>query len=351
MKEEKDGLTFRATQGTQGGRPFVTTTMLLEAFAETFHVDAEEIALELDAYRLVDEAHANDISEYVFEDGWVLPGIVIAVDTPWVWSPVKDGSGNVIDKELGYATLPLSARKLIRDGVHRAIGVRRGVRKDVDGTLDGDSLTLTIYLEPNADRRRQMLTDINFNAKAVTRSKSISFDTRSPFSVAINKHLIEHKMLKDRVETESSRVGKYSERVFTLSAVRDAIERVMGSPKVSPPIDDVRAAGTKFLNMLYEARTEYQQMAADATIIPNLRRSSLLASSTTLRVIATAVARARKDGSTDAEIAERLSKVSFDPADTLWTSCGFVVPGKTTPSSRTQEMAAAATALHKVLAA
>ena len=129
----------------------------------------------------------------------------------------------------------------------------------------------------------------------------------------------EHDLLRGVVETTKARINANDPNIFSLSGVYDGLKRYdlgMVLPRGRSPkaksVEELVSLGTELFNLVGSARPEFKDVKdAIANADPNdlgetmrgKRRSTLLLSTTTLRVIAGALNEAMKeDGETDVSL-------------------------------------------------
>ncbi len=226
--------------------------------------------------------------------------------------------------------------------MHRGDALSQAVANDVEGKLHHDDIGVWMVVEPDIQKRRGMFTDVNHNQKSMPKSLTYTFDPRDPYAVGLRKVVATHPLLKDVVEEEKSRAAKGSGRLFTMAALYSAVQNFAGNSLTDA--DAVTGQAKLLFDIVQNARPELM-LARTSDEIDALRRTSLVASSTTLRVVASALHKGLSRGRSEDQLKAALAQVSFDPADDLWRNCGFTSPGSNSPSSRNQEIRSASDAL------
>jgi DGQHR domain-containing protein len=237
------------------------------------------------------------------------------------------------------------------DGQHR----RRGIKQAIDAleSIGSHHTALLIYVEDDLAKRRQMFSDMNNTPRKVSRAINVAFDSRDPFARVAKRLAVEHPLLDGHVESQAARVRAGSPHYYTLGAVHDATKRLFVGPngRVKDASkyngDAIYGCAWDFFELLSTTRPEFAQ-AKDPVALDHLRKTTLLFSSTTLRVMAGTIyallgagAKADRMGA----ISRPLSHVDFSPSAKIWVDSGFVSPGKATPNARTQELLSATDAL------
>jgi DGQHR domain-containing protein len=345
------GLALPALRGTQGGRTFYVTLPTNAVLTGFFPSEVE--GSEDRSQRPLDPTHARHIRDYIVANpiGFALGALVYAVDKSGSFEEVVPGSG------IGVLRLPLDAHLRSIDGQHRREGLRQSISSVPD--LQKQSTAALIYVEPDLAQRRQMFSDMNNTARKVSKALNVSYDSRDAFARAAARVSSEHLLLAGRVERAGARVVPGSGNLYTLAAVYDALKRLFVGPvgrvKDSTKFDEgeIVARGTEFFDALAASRTELDPTTGSADSLDQLRSESILLSSTTLRVLASAVWTAGEDlGDVRAAMAAlggTLAQLDFSPSAAEWQDSGFVSPGRSTPNARSQEMRAATNRLAALL--
>jgi DGQHR domain-containing protein len=286
-----------------------------------------------------------------------------AVDTVDESDFIPAGPGS----NIGTLVLPTNARLRCLDGQHRRHAIAEAVR--LDESVGDDYSAVVLYVEDDFMKRRQMFSDMNATPKVVSKALNITFDSRDPYALAAQKLAETHPLLAGVVETRKARISTTDAKVFSLAGVFDGLKRFtlgMVLPRGRSPkdktVDELVELGNTLFDAVDAAFPEFgkvkQELAATddakehAEIMKAARRSTILFSTTTLRVIAGALHEAMKqDGETDvSRYINKLAKVDFSPKSKLFTApdVGFV-SGSGTPSARNQEVFAATRALTEAI--
>jgi DGQHR domain-containing protein len=343
------GLALPALRGEQGGRTFyltLPTNALLTGFFPSEIEGSEDRS-----QRPLDPNHARQIRDYIVGNavGFALGALVYAVDMDGEFEEVSPGSG------IGVLRLPLDSQLRSIDGQHRREGLRQSIASLPE--LQRQSTAVLIYVEPDLALRRQMFSDMNNTARKVSKALNVAYDSRDPFARASGELSNVHPLLAGRVDRVNPRIVAGSGNLYTLAAVYDALKRLFVGPvgRVKDTTkfaeQEIVARGTHFFDALSTARPELRASGADE--LDELRVRSILVSSTTLRILASAVWTASEavgDINPVLEgLASALTSIDFSPSAEIWQEAGFISPGRTTPNARSQEMKAASDALASLL--
>jgi DGQHR domain-containing protein len=336
------GVSLPAMKGNQGGRDMylcVTSHATLNNF---FPRDTEIQATR--AQRPYDPRRASTIAEYMTENksDYVLGTLTYAIDRAGKFEPAEPGAA------IGMLHLPLNARLRCIDGQHRRGAIKEAL--EVFEELAKEEVALLIYIETDLEKRKQMFSDMNWHQKPVSKSVNIGFDSRDPFARVTQALADSHPLLKGRVERDRPSVGRSSEKLFTLGAVYDALGRLctgaggrLRDKSKFGTDEELLDLGRAFFDLLLEARPEFKETLEKPQRTMTMRAKCILFSSTTLKMLASAIHIIRNTGDTKLRsLRGVLSQLDFSPRAKIWRDSGFVSPGKTTPNARLQEIKSAA---------
>jgi DGQHR domain-containing protein len=344
----QQGLSMAAIKGEQGGREFYLCMVNNGTLNNFFTVNMDPA--EDRSQRQLDPKHAMEITKYLLQNrfDYVLGALIYAVDTSC------DFKESELDSSLGVLTVPLGAQMRSIDGQHRRQGLNDAITDEP--TLTGDATAVLIYVEPELSKRRQMFSDLNSTPKAVSKALNVSFNARDPFAVAAQQLAEEHPLLRGRTEKEAARVKANSNMWFTLGAVHDALKRLFVGPsgRVRTPeafsVDMIKSLGTEFFDLVLSSRPEFDEAAKQDISTNEMRSRSIMFSSTTLRVLAGSLyLRQHQDGVQNnfSKYREPLALIDMRPES--WYLCGFITPGRTTPSARNQDIQEATKVMARLL--
>jgi DGQHR domain-containing protein len=357
----KPGIHIEALKGRQGDRQMYLLLLTNHVLLRNFAAEAEVADPGGRVQRVIDKRHYQDIVTYITENSaeYLLGAMTYAIDMVEDddFIPARPGSN------IGTLVLPMNARLRCLDGQHRRAAIAESVREDEE--IGDDFSAVVLYVEDDYTKRRQMFSDMNATPKVVSKALNITFDSRDPYAQAAQRLADEHPLLKDVIETTKARINAADANLFSLAGVYDGLKRYdlgMVLPRGRSPkdksVDTLVEIGTRMFDLIGSARPEYAEVRNIITksepgrelgaAMKEHRKSTLLLSTTTLRVIAGALNDAMKnDGETDVTLyRERLSQIDFTPRSTLFNNPDVNFVGNSgTPSARNQEVFAATKAL------
>jgi hypothetical protein len=375
---------YLATRYTQGSRRVFDFELPLIAIPQVFPVpDPDRPTL---GNRRVKPSHARGFADYVREhEEWVAPALLMRAPDVFRFDELKSLGG----VSFGILKVPRSARRDIRiiDGQHRILGLHYAVEdlareideareavasakraqnhdlvvyeekrvKKLEGQrrrLEREFLAVQVHIETEAERYEQMFYDVADNALGITQAVKVRFDSRKVMNRALDAAL-RHAIVRDRVDTEQDRIVGSNPHLMGAKHVVDLVRTVnIGiTGRVSRRQEDELDEGAlvqkfnEFADVLLEAFPDLAAVA-DGTLEPvELRKSSLLGSSTMLRVLAGVYYELGRKGYSDDEIAEFFGKLAPTMAAPVtgsspWlkTRSGVFFEGATAPTARRQDL-------------
>jgi DGQHR domain-containing protein len=343
------GMQIAALRGKQGTRTLYQVMVQNAVLNNFFTINMDPPSES--SQRQLEPKHATDISEYMVEnpEEYVLGALIYAVDQECIFTPSS------ISPDLGVLTIPFGTNMRCLDGQHRRKGLNEAIAKDE--AFSRDYTAVLIYVEPEVQKRRQMFSDMNATPRVVAKALNVKFDSRDPFARAAQTLVATHPLLIDTTETEAARVKNGTNKWYSLGAIFDGLKRLQvgagGRVRVSSSFAEeaIAARGHEFFDLLESSRPEFTSLRSGISS-DVMRSKSILLSSTTLRALAGAIyIRLEADGVTTplSTYRNKLSEIDFAPTAAIWTSIGFVSPGKSTPNARNQEVIAASRAIAEAL--
>lgn len=317
---------YYATRYKQGGRTVYALDLSpLQVIATVAKPDPSRLT---PGNRAIRPAHANGFARYFREHSkWVVPGMILRASTHFGFDIITEIEG----AEFGVLSFPRRAASEINilDGQHRILGfhlAEDGIAADLDKARSGlasarrvdphgavvaeaqkriheldiqrdrlakERVSLQIVVVEDPAEYKQMFFDIADNQLGITGSVKARFDTRKVVNRALES-VLEHKLLEGRVDIEADRIGRGSIYFMGAKHVSEVIRSVTVGldGRVSRRQDaewkeaDVASRAKKFLDILIEAFPPLKAMTLGQVLPDDIRKSSLLGSVLTVRVLA-----------------------------------------------------------------
>jgi hypothetical protein len=278
--------------------------------------------------RRVDLSHARKFARYWREnEDWTTPPILLDTNAGMKFEPKFRAAG----VEVGVLALPHNtAGSLdILDGQHRVLGwylaldeittdlkharqelqVAKQGGSDLEISVCADKVdrlealeerlrneyvTMELVAGVTLQQHKQAFADITNNARGITKSKTIEFDSVSVINRVTREIAESHSLLAGRVDFEQDRVTGKNSNLISARNVSDVVRHValgikgrMNERREKAFGDDrLETLTTRFLDCLTESFDEYGDLIDGAITPEDLRKTSLLASPTILRVLA-----------------------------------------------------------------
>lgn len=278
--------------------------------------------------RTVDLAHARKFAQYWMErDDWACPPILLDTNAKLNFD-VRFEAGGV---QVGILSLPHNSVGTldILDGQHRILGwylaleqiagelkkareqlvqARRvpdplaiQVWEDkisrfeaLEARLRNEYVTMELVGGVTLQEHKQAFADITNNARGITKSKTVEFDSVSVINRVTRDICSGHELLDGRVDFELDRAVGKNENFLSARNVSDIVRHVaLGikgrmNPRREAAFSDekLEKLTSAYLDTLTESFPQLQDLVEGDTTAENLRKTSLLASPTILRVLA-----------------------------------------------------------------
>ncbi len=207
---------FTATKGVQGGKIYYVANVTFGALSRVLAIDSGDVMER--SQREIEKPRATKIQSYLNEnrESYVLPALTGIVEDP-----------NLLFEEFGHAgsgvgllSLSLDAEIKLFDGQHRATGIRQVIKQN--NYMKNDQIALQLFVGMDLLQRQQAFSDINSNAKQVSKSLNLAYSHRDknvqPIVTAID-HIYGWA---GRIDYENNTVPKDSENIFSLRNIVQA---------------------------------------------------------------------------------------------------------------------------------
>ena len=229
-------------RGKQAGHDFYLVMCPLRLLPRLFRLDDGEIQPELQAQRVLNKGRIPEIARYVTEnpDSYVLSSIVASIDREVSFKPAR---GHDRDAGLGTLMLPISARLLIHDGLHRRAAVEAALQ--LRPNLGDETISLVLYVDPGFRRSEQIFSDLKRHESRSSHSQGILCDGRDELAL-ITKELVKQVDVFDGMtEMVRSKISNRSTKLFTLSGIYHAT-KILLSQRQGTAFAEKLASATHF---------------------------------------------------------------------------------------------------------
>lgn len=341
---------FYATKYSQGGRKVFAIDLSLTQIASYF--PEPDPTNPTEGNRRVRESHAVAFGDYVRQhEDWVSPALLLRGPDIFKFEVKEEIAGT----QFGIVSLPRLARSDLRilDGQHRILGIHRaiqGIARELEkqrdllarakrngeapevlkelsakikelelqrGRLDRERISIQIMVEDDSSAYKQMFFDIADNALGITSSVRARFDSRKVVNRAL-EDVLKHSLLAGRVDMEQDRIGTNNPNLLGAKHVADIVRSIavgvdgrVGRRLEDELREDALVQQTNaFLDVLLDGFPVVGRLADGGVTPEELRRGSLLGSTSLLRVLAGVYHDLTTTDWDDEEIAEFFARMS-----------------------------------------
>ena len=323
-QETRDLLATRYNRGS--GRSIFVIALPLHLIPS--HLPKPDPEEPFEGNRTVDLNHARRFTKYWRERvDWTCPPVLLDTNADLKFEIMYEAGG----VQVGVLSLPHNSSGTldILDGQHRILGwfmaleeiaseLKKAREQIVQSRRAEDPVAIDVWkskvesLELLEERLRQeyvtmelvsgvtltehkqAFVDITNNARGIKKSKTVEFDSVSVLNRVTRDIAAQHPLLVDLVDYENDRIGGKNPNFLSARNVSDIVRHVaigisgrMNDRRESAwPDDQIERISTSFFDTLLEAFPDLNDMLADESGPEKLRKKSLLASSTILRVLA-----------------------------------------------------------------
>ncbi|BBB31494.1 DNA sulfur modification protein DndB [Neptunomonas japonica] len=213
---------FPAVRGMQAGHSFYIATCPLRIIPRIFIYDEDEVPPELRAQRTLNKSRIPEMVRYLLDNplDYVFSALTVSVGTE-VQFEEFEGAAN-----MGTLKVPMDAQILINDGQHRRKAIEEAIKEKPE--LGHDNIPVLFFVDEGLIRSQQMFADLNKYAVKPSPSLSTLYDHRDPASHLARYLATEMMPFKGLTEMEKSSISVVSNKLFTLSSVKQATRAMLG---------------------------------------------------------------------------------------------------------------------------
>jgi DNA sulfur modification protein DndB len=207
-----------------GGRQYYSMLLPLSEIPRLFKFnDWEQCTPELRAQRVLNKPRVPDITKYMLdnEDGYLFSSITASYSCPVNFIASPD------DPEVGTLEMELENLEfIINDGQHRCAAIGAALKENP--ALGKDRISVLLFETENLERLQQMFSDLNRFVQKTSKSLGMLYDRRDNLS-ALTMELSEQvDALRGMIEKEKVTIPLRSPKLFTISALYEANEELLG---------------------------------------------------------------------------------------------------------------------------
>lgn len=219
---------FAAIRGIQSEREYYVVMCPLKLIPRIFLYDEEVLPAELRAQRTLNQARVPEIANYMIDnaDDYVFSAITASIDGD-AFFDAEGQSG--YKRSLGILNVPMTAQFLINDGQHRRAAIEQALKENPD--LGDETIAVVLFIDAGLERCQQMFADLNKHAVRPSKSISILYDHRDALASLAVDLTDTVPMFKGITEMEKTTISNRSTNLFTLNAIYQATNALLGKKK------------------------------------------------------------------------------------------------------------------------
>lgn len=217
-------ISFPVMRGTMGGRQYYSMLISLSEIPHLFKFnDWEQCTPELRAQRVLNKARVPDITKYMLdnENGYLFSSITASYSCPVNFIPSPENS------EFGTLEMELENLEfIINDGQHRCAAIAAAVKENP--ALGKDKISVLLFETENLERLQQMFSDLNRFVQKTSKSLGMLYDRRDDLSALTMEVSEQVDVFRGMVDKEKVTIPLRSPKLFTISALYEANEELLG---------------------------------------------------------------------------------------------------------------------------
>ena len=267
-----------------GGRQYYSLLVPLSEIPHLFKFDDwEQCTPELRAQRVLNKARVPDITRYMLENG---DGYLFSSITASYSCPVKFVS-SAENAEVGTLEMELeNVEFIINDGQHRCAAIAAALKENP--ALGKEKISVLLFETESLERLQQMFSDLNRFVPQTSKSLGMLYDRRDNLS-ALTMELAEQvDVFRDTVEKEKVTIPRRSPKLFTISALYEANEELLGkkiAEQGSPVYAEILKRAVEYWTELSKIMGDWQKVKSGELSAAELRQEKINTHAVVLRAL------------------------------------------------------------------
>jgi DNA sulfur modification protein DndB len=253
MPSEHYALT--AIRGNQGNYPYYITHCPLRLVPRLFLFDEREVPEWLRRGRSLSNLRIGELVAYLTAqpEDYILSPLIAVIDSPILFEPFTERMPDV-----GQLQIPLTAQMVIHDGQHRRAALQRILeQKYHPQMINNDTVPIMLFVDPDLQRSPRIFASLNQTKSRPTKSQQILRDQDSPLATLVRQLVDTTPIFQGLTELEKTTISNRSSALFTLNAIYQATQALLGKPKTVTPEQENLAL--QFWQELGQIIPEWQQ--------------------------------------------------------------------------------------------
>ena len=238
---------------------------------------------ELQAQRVLNKARVPDITSYILEndDGFLFSSITASYSCPVKFTPSAENA------DVGTLEMELENLEfIINDGQHRCAAIAAALKENP--ALGKEKISVLLFETESMERLQQMFSDLNRFVQQTSKSLGMLYDRRDNLS-ALTMELAEQvDVFRDMVEKEKVTIPRRSPKLFTISALYEANEELLGkkiAEQGSPVYGEILKTAVEYWTELSKIIGDWQKVKNGELSASELRQEKINTHAVVLRAL------------------------------------------------------------------
>ena len=260
---------FPAVRGVQAGRPFYIATCPLRIIPKIFSFDENDVPPELRAQRTLNKSRIPEMVKYLLDNpkDYIFSALTASIAANIEF---KEYSGS---QNLGILLVPMDSQILINDGQHRRKAIEEAIKEKPE--LGLDNIPVLFFVDEGLVKSQQMFADLNKYAVKPSPSLATLYDHRDQASELARKLASEIKPFIGLTEMERSSISTLSNKLFTLSSIKQATRALLGKGPKDSYSDEEKKIATEYWYQVYLHMPDWK-MAIDKEVSASQLRQEFI---------------------------------------------------------------------------
>lgn len=274
---------FAAIRGVQAGKAYYTLMCPLKVVPKLFRFDDDALGPEHRAQRVLNHTRVPAITRYITEHPreYILSSLCASVDGEIEFEPFGvEGPA----RSVGVVRIGMSSTILLNDGQHRRAAIEEALKERPE--LGDETVSVVVFVDSGLKRSQQMFADLNVHAVKPTKSLHILYDHRDPFSAMVLEVLQAVPVFREFTDLEKTSISNRSLKLFTLSAIHQATELLLGKTRAAQANDDDKKLAIAFWIAVISNMPDWQAIERKSAVAHELRRDYIHSHGVALQAIA-----------------------------------------------------------------
>ncbi|MBB3305412.1 MULTISPECIES: DNA sulfur modification protein DndB [unclassified Enterobacter] len=252
---------FPALRGIQAGKPFYVAMCPMRVIPKIFSFDENDVPPELRAQRTLNKARIPEMARYLIDnpDDYIFSALTASIAVDVRFDEFMDSNN------LGTLRVPMEAQILINDGQHRRKAIEDALEQKPE--LGQDNIPVLFFVDEGLQRSQQMFADLNKYAIRPSPSLSSLYDHRDISSNLARYLAMSVEPFVGLTEMEKSSISKLSNKLFTLSSIKQATRALLGKDPKENDFEEMTQLASLYWQTIFDVMPDWQ-LAAKKQVSP-----------------------------------------------------------------------------------